>query len=116
VVEGRAVPTYAQETRRLRELHEAYAWQVNAAIGEGREDIVRQLCDDFLGQALEIMAAGQTAVACLQPGCPTCAVLGRSSHGGRPEVRESPFPPQRAVPAAETHPRRFQWLRRLFRA
>ena len=58
MVEGRALPTYAQETRRLRELHETYAWQVNAAIGEGREDIVRQLCDDFLSEALEIMAAG----------------------------------------------------------
>jgi hypothetical protein len=99
----------------LRELHEAYAWQVNAAIGEGREDIVRQLCDDFLEQALDIMAAGQTSVACLQPGCPTCAVLGRSAHP-HAEVRETPFPPQRAVPAAETNPRRFQWLRRLFRA
>jgi hypothetical protein len=117
VVEGRAVPTYAQETRRLRELHEEYAWQVNAAIGEGREDVVRQLCDDFLSQALDIMAAGQTSVACLQPGCPTCAILGRrAGRSGTPEVRESPFPPQRAVPAAETNPRRFQWLRRLFRA
>ena len=108
------MPTYAQETRRLRELHEAYAWQVNAAIGEGREDVVRQLCDDFLGQALEIMAAGQTSVACLQPGCPTCALLGRSRRA--PEGHEPSFPPQRAVPVAETHPRRFQWLRRLFRA
>jgi len=110
------VPTYAQETRRLRELHEEYAWQVNAAIGEGREDIVRQLCDDFLARSLEIMAAGQTSVACLQPGCPTCAVLGRPGRHPAADPRETPFPPQRAVPAAETHPRRFQWLRRLFRA
>ena len=62
VQEGRALPTYAQETRRLRELHESYAWQVNAAIGEGREDLVRQLCDDFLARSLEIMSAGQSSI------------------------------------------------------
>jgi hypothetical protein len=113
VVEGRALPTYAQETRRLRELHESYAWQVNAAIGEGRDDVVRQLCDDFLSQALEIMAAGQTAVPCLQPDCPTCAALGPGSR--RAHAPESPFPPQRPAPAAEATPQRFRWLRRLFR-
>jgi hypothetical protein len=113
VVEGRALPTYAQETRQLRELHEMYAWQVNAAIGEGREDIVRQLCDDFLGRALEIMSAGQTAVACLQPECPACAALGHT-----PEGEPSPFPPQRPAPPPEAAapPPRFGWLRRLFRA
>jgi hypothetical protein len=115
VVEGRALPTYAQETRRLRELHETYAWQVNAAIGEGREDIVRQLCDDFLGQALEIMVAGQSAVTCLQPECPTCASLGRPQAAAVTEP--SPFPPQRTALPTEPHPTapRFRWLRRLFR-
>jgi hypothetical protein len=106
------LPTYAQETRRLRELHETYAWQVNAAIGEGREDIVRQLCDDFLSEALEIMAAGQTAVPCTRPDCPACAGLG-GAHDGGPDAAESPFPPQRTAPAAEARPRhRFRWLRR----
>jgi hypothetical protein len=110
-VEGRALPTYAQETRRLRELHETYAWQVNAAIGEGREEIVRQLCDDFLSQALEIMSAGQTSVGCLQPDCPTCTDAGTGTH---PEP--SPFPPQRPpLPSEAAQPPRFRWLRRLFR-
>ena len=31
--------TYKDETERLRELHEDYAWQVNAAVGEGRDDL-----------------------------------------------------------------------------
>jgi hypothetical protein len=108
------LPTYAQETRRLRELHETYAWQVNAAIGEGREDIVRQLCDDFLEQALQIMTTGQTAVTCLQPDCPTCASLGRHPV---PAVEASPFPPQRTALPTEPEPQapRFRWLRRLFR-
>jgi len=113
VVEGRALRTYAQETRRLRELHETYAWQVNAAIGEGREDMVRQLCDDFLSSALEIMAAGQTAVTCPLPDCPTCVTLGSDGTSGDP----SPFPPQRPAPVAEAGPpaARFRWLRRLFK-
>ena len=114
MVEGRALPTYAQETRRLRELHETYAWQVNAAIGEGREDIVAQLCDDFLSRALEIMSAGQTSVTCPLPDCPTCATLG-SGHAAAGEP--SPFPPQRPAPVAEAAPAspRFRWLRRLFK-
>jgi hypothetical protein len=108
-VEGRALPTYAQETRRLRELHETYAWQVNAAIGEGREEIVRQLCDDFLSRALEIMSAGQTSVSCPLPDCPTCT-------GSRRGAEHSPFPPQRPPsPAEATPPPRFRWLRRLFK-
>jgi hypothetical protein len=105
------LPTYAQETRRLRELHETYAWQVNAAIGEGREEIVRQLCDDFLSRALEIMSAGQTSVSCPLPDCPTC-----SGAGSRRGAEHSPFPPQRHVPAAETRkPPKLRWLRRLFK-
>ena len=115
MVEGRALRTYAQETRRLRELHETYAWQVNAAIGEGREDMVRQLCDDFLSDALEIMAAGQSSVTCPLPECPTCATLGTDrTASGEP----SPFPPQRPAPVAEAGPpaTRFRWLRRLFKS
>jgi hypothetical protein len=115
VLEGRALPTYAQETRRLRELHETYAWQVNAAIGEGREDIVRQLCDDFLGRALEIMSAGQSSVACLRPDCLTCAALGPVPHAVAPPAPPSPFPPpRRALPTEPPHPK-LRWLRRLFR-
>jgi hypothetical protein len=106
------VQTHSQETRRLRELHETYAWQVNAAIGEGREDIVRELCDDFLSRALEIMAAGQSDIACQQPDCPSCAVLGATEP---PPAPESPFPPQRPSPTAEAAPQRFRWLRRLFK-
>jgi hypothetical protein len=39
------LPTQRDETERLRDLHEDYAWQVNAAIGEDREDLVRKLSD-----------------------------------------------------------------------
>jgi len=50
------MPTYKDETERLRELHEDYAWQVNAAIGEGREDLVKRLSDEYLIKAMQMMA------------------------------------------------------------
>ena len=54
------MPTSQDETRdeteRLRELHEDYAWQVNAAIGEGREDLIARLSDDYLRKAMQMMA------------------------------------------------------------
>ena len=35
------------DDERLRELHDTYAWEVNAAVGEGRLDLVSQLADDL---------------------------------------------------------------------
>ena len=40
------MPTLGDETDRLRDLHDAYSWELNAAIGEGREDLVAGLVDD----------------------------------------------------------------------
>jgi hypothetical protein len=41
---------------RLRDLHDEYVWEVNAAIGEGREDLVRRLVDDHLHKAMQVMS------------------------------------------------------------
>ncbi len=49
--------------QQLRELHDTYAWEVNAAVGEGRLDIVWQLADEYLDKALALMTAGEP------PGC-----------------------------------------------
>jgi hypothetical protein len=49
------------ETQRLRELHEYYVWQVNAAVEEGRDDLVAELADDYLEVALAEMAAARPA-------------------------------------------------------
>ena len=49
------MPTYKDETERLRELHEDYAWRVNAAIGEGRDDLVKRLSDEYLRKAMQMM-------------------------------------------------------------
>ena len=50
-------PTTINE--RLRLLHEHYTWQINAAVAEGRMDLVRELtnaCDD---EALAVMLAAE---------------------------------------------------------
>lgn len=58
-------------SEQLRELHDAYAWEVNAAVGEGRLDLVWQLADDYLDQTLALMASGEPA-GCERPDCPVC--------------------------------------------
>lgn len=65
------------DDERLRELHDTYAWEVNAAVGEGRLDLVRQLADDYLDEALALMTAGEPA-GCGRPDCAVC-------QGSRPE-------------------------------
>ena len=51
------------ESDLLRELHEAYVWKVNAAVAEGRMDLVWQFSDQYTDEALDLMATLQT------PGC-----------------------------------------------
>ncbi len=60
--------------QQLRELHDTYTWEVNAAVGEGRLDIVWQLADEYLDKALVLMTAGESpgcgrddCVVCLRP-------------------------------------------------
>ena len=45
------------ENQQLTRLHEAYVWQVNAAVGEGRMDLVEELVDQYMQEALELMTA-----------------------------------------------------------
>jgi len=49
------VPSETDETRRLRDLHEDYAWQVNAVVAENREDLLRRLPDEYLAKAMQVM-------------------------------------------------------------
>ena len=44
------------DRERLAQLHEFYVWQVNAAVGEGRMDLVEELADQYMEEALELMA------------------------------------------------------------
>jgi hypothetical protein len=54
----------------LRRLHEDYVWEVNAAVADGRMDLVWRLADEYTDEALRLMTSLQS------PGCgrPSCAI------------------------------------------
>jgi hypothetical protein len=79
------------ETQRLRELHELYIWQVNAAVEEGRDDLVAELADEYLEAALAELAAGRGADA-----------LAAGIEGGGPDVeRPSSTPITSSAPSID---------------
>jgi hypothetical protein len=63
------------DTDVLRELHDAYAWEINAAVGEDRMDLVWRLADEYTDTALQLIAAA------VPPGCgrADCVICARSS-------------------------------------
>jgi hypothetical protein len=73
----------------LRDLHDRYTWEVNAAVGEGRLDLVWQLAEEYVDEALATLTAGEPP-GCGRPDCPVCL----------------------ATRAAPEVPRRRRWLRR----
>ncbi len=58
-------------TGALRDLHDDYVWQVNAAIEEGREDLVDKLVEQYLDDAMHTMTQAYPD-PCDRPGCPAC--------------------------------------------
>ena len=56
----------------LRELHETYIWEVNAAVGEDRMDLVWQLSDEYADKALQLLTAMESP-GCKRPECVICA-------------------------------------------
>jgi hypothetical protein len=70
------------DREQLRELHDSYAWEVNAAVGEGRLDLVWQLADQYVDEALELITGAE------QPGCgrTDCSVCDRP-HPARAPAR-----------------------------
>jgi hypothetical protein len=87
-VEARTLPAESDLVRRLRDLHEAYVWEVNAAVQEGRDDLIRRLVDDFAEEALRLITGEVENGACGRRDCPVC---GRARPGGtgtaRPRAR-----------------------------
>jgi hypothetical protein len=65
------------DTDMLRELHDAYVWEVNAAVGEDRMDLVWRLADEYTGKALQLITAIETP-GCGRDGCVICT---RSNSG-----------------------------------
>jgi hypothetical protein len=56
----------------LTELHDSYVWDVNAAVAEGREDLVRDLADDYFERSVRLMM-GEQPTGCGRPDCVMCA-------------------------------------------
>jgi hypothetical protein len=59
------------ENEQLTRLHETYVWYVNAAVGEGRFDLVQKLADEYLDEALALITADESA-GCDRPDCIAC--------------------------------------------
>jgi hypothetical protein len=59
------------ENEQLRALHDTYVWDINAAVGEGRLDLVWELADDYLEQAVAMITAGEPA-GCGREDCAVC--------------------------------------------
>ena len=71
VREASAMSAPPDEDRRLRDTHDFYVWKVNAAIGEGREDLVWKLADDYFDTAMQAIADAHPT-ACERPDCAAC--------------------------------------------
>ena len=56
----------------LRELHDTYVWEVNAAVGEDRLDLVWQLADEYMDEALRLLSTDEPPT-CGSPDCAVCA-------------------------------------------
>jgi len=68
------------DTHQLQELHDAYVWEVNAAVGADRLDLVWELADDYLDAALQLLTAGEPPT-CGSPDCVVCT-RPRPAHPG----------------------------------
>ena len=55
----------------LKELHDTYTWEVNAAVGEGRLDLVWQLADDYFEHAVALMTDDEP-LGCGRSDCAVC--------------------------------------------
>ena len=72
-----------RESDLLRELHETYVWKVNAAVEEGRMDLVWDFADEYTDEALRLMTTLESPA--LQP-------------AGLRRLCRSRLPPSRAAP------------------
>ena len=64
------MPGDPRQTARLRELHEDYAWKVNAAIAEGRDDLIDALCEEYADEAIRLITGAPPGGPSPPPGPP----------------------------------------------
>jgi hypothetical protein len=55
------MPADPRQTAQLRELHQDFAWKVNAAIAAGREDLVDGLCEEYAEEAVRLLTGAPPA-------------------------------------------------------
>ena len=72
----------------LRELHDAYVWEVNAAVGEDRMDLVWRLADEYTDKALQLITDLESP-GCGRADCPIC--LRPGSAAARPRRHGWPW-------------------------
>ena len=68
------MPADPRQTARLRELHQDFAWKVNAAVAAGRDDLVDALCEEYTEEAVRLLTGTPAA---RQPPPPTRATRPR---------------------------------------
>ncbi len=49
------MPADPRQTARLRELHQDFAWKVNAAVAAGRADLIDSLCEEYAEEAVRLL-------------------------------------------------------------
>jgi hypothetical protein len=85
------------DTDQLRELHDRYAWQVNAAVGAGRLDLVSELADQFVDEVAAFVTDAEGAT-CGRADCAVCAGRRRPvtsrGRGSRGRLRRPWRPPE----------------------
>jgi len=55
------MPADPRQTARLRELHQDFAWKVNAAVAAGRADLVDALCEEYADEAVRLLTGAPPA-------------------------------------------------------
>lgn len=68
------MPPDPEQTARLRELHDEFAWKVNAAVAEGRDDLIERFSEEYVELAVRMLTGGPAAggTACGREDCPAC--------------------------------------------
>jgi hypothetical protein len=68
------MPADPEQTAALRELHEEFAWKVNAAVAEGREDLIRRYSGEYVEKAADLLieTAHAAGGACDREACEAC--------------------------------------------
>ena len=58
------MPSDPRQTARLRELHQDFAWKVNAAVAAGRHDLIDSLSDEYAEEAVRLITGAPPADPC----------------------------------------------------